>query len=271
MTPELASFSDWALALLPRLFLYPGGLALIVVLLVLRFASSGKRSILGKPLLSELSRANLLSLAVAWVAVALAPLPGASNLPSAPDKLVLAALPALSLLLDTPSPSYTRLFAGAAITLALLLPAVDAGSLLAPTGDLLLLALFSLAVLTALVSLSWGRSEIAGQVRWLAWFCLGVVPLWEQLVGDSAWGAGLFVLAGTFALNATPWPQRGIANDELRITKPGEVENQSSTNAIRHSGFPLGTSLVIRNSRRALAIAWLLALLGLLVALLTSS
>src|SRR5205823_3488400 len=39
----LSLFSDWTLALLPRLFLYPGGAWALFMLLWLRFASEGRR------------------------------------------------------------------------------------------------------------------------------------------------------------------------------------------------------------------------------------
>jgi hypothetical protein len=247
VTPELASFSDWTLALLPRLFLYPGGLWLLVVLLALRFASGGARSVSPRALLADLSRANLLSISAAWVALALAPFPGAATLPSPVDSLVLAAIAVLSLLLDTAeggdSPQShwrveRRLWAAGAITLALVLPTLVSGSLLVPSGgSTLFLAASSLAVVAGLLALCWERnSEIAGQVRWLAWFCLGVVPLWQRLTGDSALAASLFVLVGVGIL--------------------GGMRNVQGS---------------LRGEFLALFIAWLLALLALLWALLAAA
>jgi len=101
VTPELASFSDWTLALLPRLFLYPGGLWLLVMLLALRFASGCARSVYPRALFADLSHANLISVSTAWVALALAPFPSSATLPSPVDSLVLAAIALLSLLLDS--------------------------------------------------------------------------------------------------------------------------------------------------------------------------
>ncbi len=208
MTPELASFSDWTLALLPRLFLYPGGLCLLVALWALRFVSGVGRSVALQAWLVDLSRANLLSIALAWVALALAPFPGATTLPSPVDGVVLAALVAISLLVDTAVEGGGRraersLWAAGAITLALVLPAIESGSLLVRAGgSTLFLAASSLAVVAGLLALCWeGNGGIAAEVRWLAWFCLGVVPLWQRLTGDNPLAASLFVLAGVGILN----------------------------------------------------------------------
>jgi hypothetical protein len=265
VTPELASFSDWTLALVPRLFLYPGGLWLLVALLALRFASGGGKSVSPRAVLTDLSHANLLSIAVAWVALALAPFPGATALPSPVDSLVLAALAVLSLLLDTAIEgegpgTEGRLWAAGAITLALVLPGIESGSLLVPPGGAtLFLAVSSLAVAAGLLALCWeGNGGVAGEVRWLAWFCLGVVPLWQRLFGDNPWALSLFVLAGLVVLNSTR-RLRPISDYELE-RDPGNPP----------SSFVLG----IRNwkpSGIAIAIAWLLALPALLWALLAGA
>ena len=246
MTSELASFSDWTLALLPRLFLYPGGLWLLVMLLALHFARGGRKALSLQALSGELSRANLLSLAVAWAAVALSPMPGAGALPSPVDSLVLAALPALSLLLDLDARSQRVFLAAGAITVTLLLPAIEYGSLLVravgPTG---LLVAVGLAVLCGLVALTWeGDRGLAGEVRWLAWFCLGVVPLWQLFFGENPWAVSAFVLVGVVALSLIRNVKFGTRNDQRGELRMADV---------------------------ALAMSWLLAMGALLWVLLAAA
>ncbi len=79
----LEGFSDWTLALLPRLFLYPGGVWMLAAVLGLRFASGGLAAIKPSALVSDLSGVSLLAVAVAWAGLSLVPLPDASPL-SAP-------------------------------------------------------------------------------------------------------------------------------------------------------------------------------------------
>jgi hypothetical protein len=250
MTPELSTFSDWTLALLPRLFLYPGGLWLLAALLLVRFASSGIRSVSLGVMASDLGRANLLSVAVAWACVAVMPFPGAPALPSGVDALALAWLPALSMLIDISAVSPARALVACAITLALLLPAVEGGSLLASSeGSAFVLVASSLAVVAGLLALSLlGHAGIASETRWVAWFCLGVVPIWQKVAGDSIWATGLFVLVGVLAINgATRLPS-------ISSSKAGQRE-------------PAGPGWWRRPAGLAMASAWLLALAGLLWAL----
>jgi len=254
MTPELATFSDWTLALLPRLFLYPGGLWLLAALLLLRFASGGGKAISLRALAADLGRANLLSVALAWACMALMPFPGAPALPSGVDALALAWLPAASLLVDLNAYSRERALAAGAITLALLLPAVDGGSLLASSESSAFVLTFSaLAVVAGLFALSLlGYAGIGSEVRWVAWFCLGVVPLWQRVAGDSAWAASLFVFAGVLALN-------GAAR--LPLFSRSEA-GQSGSPGLDWWRGPAGV---------AVASAWLLGLPALLWALLAGS
>jgi len=142
------------------------------------------------------------------------------------------------------------LWAAGAITLALVLPTLEGGSLLVPAGgSTLFLAASSLAVVVGLLALCWERnSGIAGQVRWLAWFCLGVVPLWQRLTGDSALATSLFVLAGVGILG-------GMGNGEFGMR---------NVLSLRYSAFRIPHSPF-------LIIAWLLALLALLWALLAAA
>lgn len=256
MTPELAAFSDWTLAIVPRLFLYPGGLWLLIALLLLRVTSRGFSSISPRSLLGGLANANLLSVALAWIAVALSPLPGASALPYPVDSLVLAALAALSLLFDITNTDGRTVAIGAAITLALMVPALVGGALLVPSGELTQSAIASvLAIMTGLLALSWtGRVYLASQVRWLAWLCLGLVPLYNLIPQGGVWWASLAtalaILILTLAARAG-----GLRNRSQRIYPPGETPGAPSSGTI--------PDLVV-------AIVWLLALAALLVALLSS-
>jgi hypothetical protein len=251
MTPELATFSDWTLALLPRLFLYPGGLWLLAALLLLRVASGRAGAVSPQALASDLGHANLLSIALAWACVAVMPFPGAPPLPAGVDALVLAWLPAVSFLTDRDAFRWARALAAGAITLALLLPAVEAGSLLFTSqSSAFLLILSALAVAAGLLALSLlGATGIASEARWLAWFCLGVVPLWQVVAGDSAWAASLFVFVGVIALN-------GAAR--LPVLSGPKEEHSGSADRVSWG----------RPAALAVASAWLLALPALVWALL---
>ncbi len=85
MTDDAAAFAAWVVALVPRLLLWPGGVAL---LLAGGWAWWRQRKIDAAPA-SALVR---LGLALAWVVVALLPLPGAAPLVPPPDALVLTGL-----------------------------------------------------------------------------------------------------------------------------------------------------------------------------------
>src|SRR5437868_6034119 len=101
MNSWLGPFSDWTLALLPRLFLYPGGLWMLSMLLPLCLLPARRRSRAFLPPASCLLPAGPSpQLAVAWVALALLPLPGAAPLPFPVDRLSLAGLLVTSLALD---------------------------------------------------------------------------------------------------------------------------------------------------------------------------
>jgi hypothetical protein len=256
VTPELTAFSDWTLALLPRIFLYPGGLSLLIALLLLRVASRDPSSISVRLLFADLLQANLLSVALAWAALALAPFPGSGPLPSPVDTLVLAALPALSLLLDANAPSGRHIAAVGAITLALILPAVASNSLLPPLASLSLLSIISsLAVISGLLALAWmGDMGMAGQVRWLAWLYLGIALVWQRFMGDGLWVAGLFILLRVLVLHGTSRRWRLISTE-------GDLETP----------LPNHRSVAFRATTWAIVIGWLLALLALVWALLAVS
>lgn len=180
---ELAPFSEWTFALLPRLFIYPGGVWLLPALLFWRLLSGGYRSLAPRPLARSLMGANLLSLATAWTAISLLPLPGAPPLPFPADRFTLLALLALSLLLDNYSSAEGWL--GAGVTLALIAP-VAGGSvlLLSPGSGRLSEWLAALAVLAGLVgiaSLRASQQSLQASARGLAWLGLGAHPLWASM------------------------------------------------------------------------------------------
>jgi hypothetical protein len=182
----LAGFSDWALSLLPRLFLYPGGAWMLVMLLCLRLASGGPKAVRPATLIADLIKASLPALAVAWAALALISLPGASTLSAPVDRLVLAWLLLVSLTMSEVGREDNHRWAagwiGAGITLALLSPLTRGRSLLL-VGDVapwnLSSVLSLLAVGAGLVALSMSASrDLPGAVGWLAWLGLGLTPVW---------------------------------------------------------------------------------------------
>ncbi|HEY0068598.1 MAG TPA: hypothetical protein VGE04_01370, partial [Chloroflexia bacterium] len=125
----LAGFSDWALALLPRLFLYPGGVAMVAALLLALFTprqTTGKgRTSLLRETLHLAANANTPALACAWAALSILPLPGLAPLPFPVDRFSLVAIIAVSLLFDLTGAREDRrdeLWPGVAIVLALMSP-----------------------------------------------------------------------------------------------------------------------------------------------------
>lgn len=205
MTPELAQFSEWVLALLPRLFIYPGGLWLLVGVALIRLAGDGAKRVGPKAWLDDLMRANLLSLAIAWAGVALLPLPGTSVLPSPVDRWALATVLAVSLLLDSGMRGAGRgrmAQAGAAITLAILGPLAGGDSIVGLPADYASRAplAFGLAVVAVMVGLVvmvwWGGGGLAGEVRGPGWLALALMPVYGDmwlLVTAWVFGAGIIV------------------------------------------------------------------------------
>ncbi|HYP41368.1 MAG TPA: hypothetical protein VEX13_13495 [Chloroflexia bacterium] len=203
MTP-LVGFSDWTLALLPRLFLYPGGLWMLAALIALLVAMSGRESRRYRSLLHDLTQANLLALATAWAALSLLPLPGTQPLPFPADRLSLAALLALSMLFDGPSLKREHGIAGTAITLAIIAP-MSGGQALLHAGATFALAdgLSLLAVAAGLAALvTEGAPSLSGGVRWLGWLGLGAAPIWHHaLISNALWAS----LVYAFAIGAIAW------------------------------------------------------------------
>ncbi len=125
----LSGFSDWALALLPRMFLYPGGLALAAAFLIALFASHLATGSTGTPSLRKVlrlvARANIPGLACAWAGLAILPLPGVAPLPFPVDHFALVAITTISLLFDlalTGEDSASELWHTLPIVLALMSP-----------------------------------------------------------------------------------------------------------------------------------------------------
>jgi hypothetical protein len=204
VTPDLAAFSDWALALLPRLFLYPGGLFLLASLALLRLASGGAGALAPPAVLRDLAGTNALSLAVAWAAVALLPLPG-WTLPFAPGSPVLALLLALSLLLDiTEVQSTERAFAGGAVTLALLVPPVEG------VPGLVVWSVVGLAVVSAVIALgASSRGTLAGQVRSVGWLWVWLSGGLTLLPGVHGWFMPVALAVSALALGIVLRVARG--------------------------------------------------------------
>ena len=217
MTTELASFSDWVLAALPRLFIYPGGAGLVAALLVLRLwpglgpePGSGSvpvgraRHMAGLRYLPyELSTASLPALAVAWVGVALLPLPGAVPLPLPADRLALAGVFVASLLLEDrplsldPAPALDSVYGSwrtyahihmyalvcTGMTLAVLAPlAGGQGLMMAGPEEVGASWAGWLAAGAVLCGLLWlsplAARHLPDGVRWLGWLGLGAAPVW---------------------------------------------------------------------------------------------
>jgi hypothetical protein len=218
----LEGFSRWTLELLPRLFLYPGGLWALVALLVLRLASGGVNAIRPRSLAADLLRAPLLPTGCAWVAMALLPLPASGPLWYPADRLVLAGLLLTSLVLDqAPSSEYrvpstefqdttlaTRYSLLAthvevAIALAILAPLASGQALLsAPLnrGAPGWLALGAVVVGLCAISNS-TTLTLPGALRWLAWLGLAADEFWASIDSQPEWfWLGAASLAYAFAI-----------------------------------------------------------------------
>ncbi|MEA2572741.1 MAG: hypothetical protein QOH93_39 [Chloroflexia bacterium] len=200
----LAGFSDWALALLPRLFLYPGGLALIgallLALLLPRPNSDSAQTTLHRAL-HLVAHANIPALACVWAALSILPLPGVSPLPFPVDRFSILAITAMSLLFDFTAKSErnrSELWPNVAIVLALMSPvAAQRGLVTGPAAEGVIGYLAGAAVLAGLVGLFDSMGEGWSQAaRWLAWwgvaFALSMLPagVWGLLTLPLALGLG---------------------------------------------------------------------------------
>lgn len=195
----LEGFSDWTLALLPRLFLYPGGVWLLAALLGLRVTSGGWSAVRPQALVRDLSRASLLALAVAWAASSLVPLPAASPLSSQVDTFALVALLVASLALDEVkrgASGWREGWVSIGMALAVLAPAVQGRTLLGYVSTWNISSVLSMVCVgVGLIALSvdTGR-HLPGAVRWLGWLGLGFAPVlagWPQVPGGGFYWTSL--------------------------------------------------------------------------------
>jgi hypothetical protein len=206
----LEGFSDWVLALLPRLFLYPGGVWLLVALVGLRVAIGGKASLRPATFITDLLKASLPALSVAWAAISLLPLPGASPLGAHIDRLALAAIILTSMALDA-TPDWKEVAISVGMALAVLSPLARESGLLSEARSWeVASALSMVCVAVGLVALSGGVGrDLPGAVRWLAWLGLGFAPVlagwgepllpgiyWTSLIYATA--IAIFAVAGRF-------------------------------------------------------------------------
>ena len=194
MTPDLAAFADWTLALLPRLFLYPGGLFLVGAIALLRAVAGGLGALSPRALLHDFAGANTLSLAIVWAAIAVVPVPG-RTLPFAPGAPVLALLFALSLLLDiTGERGREQVLAGAAVTLALLVPTVES------EAGLAVWVAAGLAVLAGVHAFGALRDDLAAQARAVGWVWLWLSGGLAYLPTGPAWLSLVLLPAGALVV-----------------------------------------------------------------------
>lgn len=223
MTPELAGFSDWVLALLPRLFLFPGGLWMIVGVAMIRFGSGGIAALHWRSWAADLKKTNTWAVATAWAALALLPLPGSASLPTPIDRWTLAALGAISFLLDLRGvkDQERRWYANAAagITFALIAPLASAQRLLISERQMDIgwtAAPWLVSVLAGIVALLWlGEGGIGAQVRWLLWASMALSPVLIYLPDNWLTGSAIIPLtAGVL------WAGRKIVADKFPAPKP---------------------------------------------------
>ncbi|HET6262225.1 MAG TPA: hypothetical protein VFG99_08295 [Chloroflexia bacterium] len=187
----LAGFSEWALALLPRLFLYPGGLAMAVALALALFTSrpAAGTSVV-RHALHPVANANILPLALAWAMLSVLPASGTASLPFPVDRFSIVAIVAASLLFDliaSKERHQDELWPSLAILLALMSPLAWQGELMPGSGDEDVSGyLAGAATLVGLVGLFGStRCGWSAAARWLAWWgaalALGTLPA-------GAWG-----------------------------------------------------------------------------------
>jgi hypothetical protein len=157
--------------------------------------------------LSLVANANILSLALAWAALSILPIPGMAPLPFPVDRFALVAVVAASLLFDLVAAKEDyreEIWASLAIVLALMSPVSSQDGLMPSTGDQRISGyLAGAAVLVGLGGLFGGtRYGWSSAARWLAWwgaaFASGTLPA-------GAWG--LVTLSAALALG---WAARRL-------------------------------------------------------------
>ncbi|MDQ6695294.1 MAG: hypothetical protein M3014_12890 [Chloroflexota bacterium] len=175
----LQTFSDWALSLLPRLFIFPGAL-LMAGALICSVALGGKLRGYGFRAWALVpAQANTLATATIWAALALLPFPGVAPLPLPADRLPLVALPLFSLLAEIISVrrlAVRRACAEGGLSLALLAPLANGHSLLFPASAGIALWVAIPAVAAGALVLPFYNS-LPGAARMAAWFLLAALPL----------------------------------------------------------------------------------------------
>lgn len=208
-----AGFSDWVLALLPRLFFAPGGVCLLLAF-ALHYTASHYRDSRGtashnsnrtnpRQLLHAFLRENTPALASAWTATALVPLVGIAPLPFPMDTFSLLSLPILSLAFDVSVGNKKdvdeigEIVGVLAITVAVLSPALSGKRLLLtghgdgnPSWVVLGAIVVGLVALTPSAGLG-----INVAMRWLA---LGLTGL--TLAASFNLGQVTALLAGCFTV-----------------------------------------------------------------------
>lgn len=195
----LAGFSDWVLALVPRLFFAPGGVCL---LLAFALYSIAKRNLIGlslRQLFHAFLRENTLALAFAWTATALVPLAGIAPLPFPVDAFSLLSLPVISLAFDIVDnkKNIGEIVGVLAITAALLSLALPEKRLLVPgpgNGSLSWVVLGAVVAGLGALAPSAGLG-INGAMRWLA---LGLTGL--TLAASFNLEVVVALLVGCFAV-----------------------------------------------------------------------
>lgn len=178
---ELASFSDWVLALLPRLFLYPGGVWMLAALLLMKLTAGGPPSLRPGAIAADLLKDSLPALALAWTALALIPLPSAPPLAAPVDRLVLCALALVSMFASRTTRGGWEAWVNVGIAVAVVAPLARGTALLAKIEAVSISGVLSMLATTlglAALSSGIGRDYSAG-VRWMVWLGLGFAPVWS--------------------------------------------------------------------------------------------
>ena len=217
---------------------------MVAGLVIIRWARAGRGGLRPGHWIGALAQANLGAVAAGWATLSLLPVPGAQPLPTPVDRWALAALLAISLLLDLDrlggETRRWRGLAGAGITLAMLAPLAAEQGLLVSEAALGMswaarLAIFAVGLGIAVLLWS-GDVGLGGEVRGLAWLAMSLAPVWTLL--PDSW------LTPTFAVFLVAgFVYRG-AKSVTKIPAPAQL------------------------MRLGLATQWLLALGALLLALL---
>jgi hypothetical protein len=234
----LSQFSDWTLALLPRLFLYPGGLWMLGALLWLSFVRGGFSARWRRGFISA---SPMLAAAVAWAALALIPLPGTSPMPVPVDRVALVGLLVTSLLVSVYTGDKLTLdgkLASAGLTLAALAPLASGRDLIANRTDWGLSGWVALvAILVGLFTLPAG---LDADLRLLGWLGLGGAPMWA-LVEQTSNGILWVSLAYVLLLAALGVANRLLdfgGNEETR-TPHSALRNWAAAMCLGLAGFSL--------------------------------